>query len=325
MKIKVMGKVLICALILTANSIVFAQEEEVHSGLEIKHDGISTLEGRWDLVIEKEGKQLPSWLEIRHSGTSTLVGRFVYASGSARPIAEIKLKDGKFKFTIPRQWEPEDNNMVFEGMQDGEALKGTMIFTDGKSYNWTAVRAPKLQYAENAKWGEPIELFNGKDLSGWKAMGKNQWIVEDGILKSPKSGANLATEEKFKDFKLHVEFKVPPGSNSGVYLRGRYEVQITDDYGSEPSSVLFGGIYGFLDPNEMAANPASEWQTFDITLIGRRVTIVANGKTIISAQNIPGITGGALDSKEGEPGPFYIQGDHGPISFRKFVVTPRVE
>ena len=283
------------------------------------------LEGRWDLTIEKDGKQLPSWLEISHSGTNTLVGRFVYAFGSARPVAEVKLKNDVFSFVIPRQWEPEGSDMTFTGLLDGEELKGTMIYTDGQPYSWTAVRAPKLEYAEKLKWGKSKELFNGKDLVGWEAMGENQWIIEDGVLTSPKSGANLVSNEKFKDFKLHVEFKVPPGSNSGVYLRGRYEVQITDDKGSDPSSVLFGGIYGFLTPNEMAANDASEWQTYDITLIGRRVTIVANGKTIINNQNIPGITGGALDSNEGEAGPFLIQGDHGPIMFRKFEVTPRVE
>lgn len=277
------------------------------------------------MVVEKDGKQLPSWLEIKHSGSKTLVGRFVSSSGSARPISEIKVDGDKFSFTIPPQWAPDLGDLTIKGAKNGQDLKGTLTFAKGGTYNWTAVRAPKLTYVENPKWGQPIELFNGKDLSGWKAMGKNQWIVEDGILKSPKSGANLVTEEKFQDFKLHVEFKVPPGSNSGVYLRGRYEVQITDDHGSEPSNVLFGGIYGFLTPNEMAANPASEWQTYDITLVGRRVTVVANGKTIISEQNIPGITGGALDSKEGEPGPFYIQGDHGPIMFRKFTVTPRID
>ncbi len=283
------------------------------------------LEGKWDLVIEKDGTQLPSWLEITHSGTNTLVGRFVYAFGSARPISEVVVNNDVFSFVIPKQWEPEGTDMTFTGALDGEGLKGTMIYTDGQPYSWTAVRAPKLDYVAKAKWGKTKELFNGKDLSGWKAMGENQWVVEDGILSSPKSGANLVSEEKFKDFKLHAEFKVPSGSNSGIYLRGRYEVQITDDKGSDPSSVLFGGIYGFLTPNEMAANDASEWQTYDITLIGRRVTIVANGKTIINDQNIPGITGGALDSKEGEPGPFLIQGDHGPIMFRKFEVTPRVE
>jgi hypothetical protein len=255
-----------------------------------------------------------------------MVGRFVYANGSARPISEIEVENGTFSFEIPPQWEDADSDLEFEGQLKGEKLEGTLLYTDGKTYNWTAIRAPKLSYTENPEWGKPIQLFNGKDLSGWKQMGeKKQWIVEDGILKSPESGANLVSEQEFEDFKLHVEFKVPEGSNSGIYLRGRYEVQITDDYGSEPSNVLFGGVYGFLTPNEMAANPASEWQTYDISLIGRRVTIVANGKTVISGQNIPGITGGALDSKEGEPGPFMIQGDHGPVSFRKFVVTPRVE
>ncbi len=284
-----------------------------------------TIEGTWDLVIEQEGEELPSWLEIKHSGYNTLVGRFVYAFGSARPISEIKLNDGKFNFSIPRQWEPEGQDMQFEGMMEDDGLKGTMIYTDGKTYDWTAVRAPKLTYVGNPVWGTPIELFNGKDLTGWEALGKNQWIVEDGILKSPKSGANLISEQKFKDFKVHVEFKIPEGSNSGFYLRGRYEVQITDDINKEPASVLFGGIYGFLTPNEMAAKPAGEWQTYDITLIGRRVSIIANGKTIISEQNIPGITGGALDSREGESGSFQIQGDHGPVSFRKITVTPRIE
>ncbi|QCX00203.1 DUF1080 domain-containing protein [Aggregatimonas sangjinii] len=284
-----------------------------------------SLEGTWDMVIFQEGKELPSWLEIKHSGVNTLVGRFVYAFGSARPISEVKLNDETFRFSIPRQWEPQGQDMEFEGMRDGDGLKGTMVYTDGKKYDWTATRAPKLIYVEDPKWGEPIALFNGSDLTGWKALGENQWIVEDGVLKSPKSGANLVSEKEFKDFKVHVEFQVPEGSNSGFYLRGRYEVQITDDFGKDPSSVLFGGVYGFLIPNEMAAKPAGEWQFYDITLIGRRVTVVANGQTIINEQNIPGITGGALDSKEGEPGPFLIQGDHGPVSFRAITVIPRVD
>jgi hypothetical protein len=81
-------------------------------------------------------------------------------------------------------------------------------------------------------------------------------------------------------------------------------------------------VYGFLTPNEMAVKPAGEWQVYDITLIGRRVTVVANGKTIINDQIIPGITGGALDSKEGEPGPIFLQGDHGPVEYRNIVIIP---
>ncbi|MNL57364.1 hypothetical protein D3C87_1809200 [compost metagenome] len=85
---------------------------------------------------------------------------------------------------------------------------------------------------------------------------------------------------------------------------------------------MFGGIYGFLTANEMVTLGPDQWQTYDITLVGRLVTVVANGKTIISNQEIPGITGGALDSNEGEPGPIYLQGDHQPIEFRKIVITP---
>ena len=286
---------------------------------------INSIEGRWDMVISQEGKELPSWLEIRHSGSRTLVGRFVYAMGSARPISEVKMKDGKFSFAIPPQWESGNRDMEFEGTMNGDKLSGTMLYTNGKTYTWEAVRAPKLAYTKNPKWGKPIKLFNGKNLKGWHAMGENQWMVESGVLKSPKSGSNLVSDEKFKDFKLHLEFKYPKGSNSGVYLRGRYEVQITDSKGAEPSDVEYSGVYGFLTPSEVVAKAAGEWQEYDITLIGRRVTVVANGTKVICDQIIPGITGGALDSNEGEPGPIYFQGDHGPIEFRNIVVTPRID
>lgn len=302
----------LCCFILFSNQPIMAQFAK-------------TIQGKWDVVIEKDGKALPSWLEIYKSGRSTLVGRFVYAFGSARPIAAIKTTNDKFNFAIPPQWEEGKMDMSFEGMLDGQGLKGTMRYTDGKTYNWTAVKAPTLAYHKNPIWGSPIPLFNGKDLSGWKAMGENQWIVENGILKSPKSGANLVTEEQFNDFKLHLEFRYPEGSNSGVYLRGRYEVQIEDNIGMEPSSTLFAGIYGFLTPTEMMAKEPEEWQQFDITLIGRRVTVVANGVPVIIDQTIPGITGGALDSNEGEAGAFFIQGDHGPIEYRNIIVTPRIE
>ncbi|MBQ4914476.1 DUF1080 domain-containing protein [Maribacter sp. MMG018] len=280
------------------------------------------LEGRWNLTIDQEGKELPSWLEIRHSGHNTLIGRFTFAFGSARPIAEVKKYGDIFYFEIPPQWEPGASNMEFEGKLVGDGLEGTMVFTNGKTYKWTAVKAPELPYYEKVKTGKKIELFNGKNLNGWKIVEGNQWKVVDGILRSDKSGVNLVSEEKFKDFKIHVEFRYPEGSNSGLYLRGRYEVQIADNYGLEPSSIYFGGIYGLIDPNENAALKAGEWQTYDITLIGRRVTVVANGKTIINGQNILGMTGGALDNKEAEAGPIMIQGDHGAVEFRAIEITP---
>jgi hypothetical protein len=277
--------------------------------------------GRWDLIINRDGKQLPSWLEVSHSGLSTLVGRFVGAGGSARPISLINYKDGKFNFSIPPQWEPGPGEVVFEGTLQDDKLSGTIKGTDGKTYNWTGVRAPLLKRDKEISWGESTMLFNGKDLTGWHAQGANQWVVESGVLKSPKSGSNILTDQTFNDFKLHVEFRYPKGSNSGVYLRGRYEVQIEDNKGMEPQPDFISAIYGFLPPSEIAANGAGEWEAYDITLIGRMVTVVMNGKTVISNQQIPGITGGAIDSKEGDPGPIMFQGDHGPIEFRNISIA----
>jgi hypothetical protein len=173
-------------------------------------------------------------------------------------------------------------------------------------------------------WGKPITLFDGKDLQGWHAMGKtNQWVVEDGILRSPRPGSNIVTDKKFNDFKLHIEFRYPEHSNSGVYLRGRYEVQIEDEVaGLEPPSDVISAVYGFLSPVEQMTKGPGEWQTYDITLVGRVVTIVFNGKTVICRQEIPGITGGAIDSHEGEAGPIYLQGDHRAIEYRNIVITP---
>ena len=289
--------------------------------LQLNAQDSKSFEGRWNLTLSYDGKEVPSWLEVSHSGLSTLVGRFVFLNGSARPISEINFKDGKFSFAIPPQWET-GNLLEFEGTLEGGALKGTLLYTDGKTYDWVGKRSPKLAYNANPVWGDSKALFNGKDLEGWHAMGENQWVVKDGILTSEKAGANLVSDEKFNDFKLHLEFRYPEGSNSGVYLRGRYELQIADNFGLEPSSIYFGGIYGFLTPNEMAAKQAGEWQEYDITLIGRRITIVANGKEIITNQNIPGMTGGALDNNEAEAGPILIQGDHGPVEFRSVILTP---
>jgi hypothetical protein len=282
------------------------------------------LVGRWDLTVIEDGRERASWLEIEVSGYKTLVGRFVASGGSARPVSKIILEQNKFSFAIPPQWEKEEKDMVFEGEPTAEGIKGVIHSSGGKDYPFTGVRAPLLAGKKKVVWKKPVQLFNGKDLTGWEVDGKkNQWIVQNGELISPGSGSNIITKEKFRDFKLHIEFKLKPNSNSGVYLRGRYETQVIDNPAdAHPNSHLFGGIYGFLVPSENAALGPEKWQSFDITLIGRMVTVVANGKTIISNQEIPGITGGALDSKEGEPGPIYLQGDHGPVSYRNIVITP---
>jgi hypothetical protein len=282
----------------------------------------ASVEGRWDITIYNEGKTMPSWLEVVHSGLHTLVGQFVGTGGSARPISKINFNDGKVSFSIPPQWET-GNDLSFEATLQGDSLAGTITFPNGKTFNCSAVRAPSLKRNAKVKWGSPIKLFNGMDLTGWHPSGeKNQWVAESGVLKSATPGSNIITDSTFTDFKLHVEFRYSTHGNSGVYLRGRYEVQILDDDGTAPPKGVLGAVYGFLSPSEVVAKKPGDWQTYDITFTGRMVTIEANGVTIICNQEIPGITGGALNSKEGEAGPIMLQGDHEPVEYRNIVIIP---
>ena len=281
------------------------------------------LVGRWDITITTPNGTAPSWIEIDTSGRDALVGQIVGIVGSARPISQIIPEGDSLRFAVPHQWEGGNGDLRVAFRLQGERLVGRMTFPDNTTLNWFGVRAPRLVRTREPAWSAPIRLLDPNDLNGWQPMGTpNQWFVRNGVLTSPKSGVNLRTVRTFGDFKLHVEFRYPKGSNSGVYLRGRHEVQIEDDYGQEPHSHRFSGIYGFVKPSEMMARPAGQWQTYDITLIGRMVTVVANGRQVICNQEIPGITGGAIDSNEGAPGPIYLQGDHGPIEYRNIVITP---
>jgi len=142
------------------------------------------------------------------------------------------------------------------------------------------------------------------------------------VLRSVAAGSNLVTRDRYGDFKLHLEFMYPAEGNSGVYLRGRHEVQIEDSPASRVRTEALGAVYGFLPPSEDAARGPDRWQEYDITLIGRMLTVTLNGITVISNREIPGLTGGALSCDEGAPGPLMLQGDHGPIAFRNIVLTP---
>jgi hypothetical protein len=278
--------------------------------------------GRWDITVLAPTPH-PSWLEVRKSGARGLVGQFVGRVGSARPISRIDFADGVVRFSLPPQWEPGDRDFQFEAKLNGNRLAGWMTDSSGTRVEWTASRAPVLRRTTPPAWSKPITLLNGRDLTGWQPIaGPNNWRVTDGVLTNTASGANLMTSDVFLDFKLRAEFRYPAKGNSGIYLRGRYEVQIEDSGTREPTAEDLGAIYGFLVPGRNAAGKPNEWQSLDIILVGRLVTIVLNGTAIISEQVIPGITGGALDSDEGAPGPLFLQGDHGPIEYRNLVLTP---
>lgn len=302
-------------------------------------DEASEVIGRWNLTITIEDDDLeelglfrhglmadfgfPGWLEVRLSGFSTLVGYYVGYEGSARPISEVHYseEDQKFHFTIPPQWMDIDD-LYFEFTLEDDELNGIKVL-DGNELPLSGVRAPSLDREEPPVWGTPKNLLDDT-MSRWIIPDNNKFRMIDGVLVNEEVGGNLVTKEQFDDFKLSVEFRYPEGSNSGVYLRGRYEVQIEDNYGRDIDDLIIGGIYGFIEPSVNAAKKHDEWQTFEITLVGRHVTVVHNGIEVISNRPIPGITGGSLDSNEGEPGPIVLQGDHGPVEFRKLVITPAV-
>lgn len=281
--------------------------------------------GRWDLSLKSPKGELPSWIAVSEDqGRLRVV--MVGLTDHATELKKVDLKDGEIQFLSPKDEEGFSSDTLFKGKFVGGQLVGTATSTDGSSCPWTGRRAPLLKPASSPRWGKPVTLFNGRDFSGWRfsdpSHAKN-WTVEGGTLVNKGPGAEIITTSKFRDFKLHVEFECGPKSNSGVYLRGRYEVQVETDSGDEPPSHHTGGVYGFLDPTPEQPRQANVWQIFDITLLGRNVTIVHNGRTVIDHKEIPGITGGALDSHEELPGPIYLQGsEEGRVVFRNLVLTP---
>ncbi len=304
-------------------SAVFSQTEK--SGQSPSASSTKQFLGRWDLTLKAAGHEYPSWLGLSEENgqlKAEMVGRW----GNARPLPSVELSNGQLKFVSPKEEEGSKADLIFNGTLTGRILSGTLNGPDGKIWQWTGRRAPSLRRAGTPKWGEPIPLFNGEDLTGWhedKPGASPAWKVEDGSLVTPGNGPELINDSKFEDFKLHVEFNCGPESNSGIYLRGRYEVQVETDSIADPPNRRIGSVYGFLAPQPELPRTPNVWQTYDITLLGRRITVVHDGQTVINNQEIPGITGGALDSREGLPGPIYLQGsEKGHVLYRSVVITP---
>lgn len=280
--------------------------------------------GRWDITIKTPDGNLPSWIEVSEDQGQPKV-LMVGVADHATPLSKVDLNGDQLEFLSPKDEEGFGQDTLFKATAADGELSGTAT-GPGISWTWTGVKAPPLVESGSPQWGKPIRLFNGRNFDGWHFKTPSQakiWKVEDHEMVKNGHGSEIITDSKFKDFKLHVEFNCGPMSNSGVYLRGRYEVQIETDSASEPPSHHTAGVYGFLAPNPEQPRKANVWQSFDITFVGRTVTVVQNGITVIDHQEIPGITGGALDSDEGAPGPIYLQGtEKGRVAFRNIVITP---
>jgi hypothetical protein len=250
--------------------------------------------------------------------------RIVGRVASAHPATDVKVEGSHVSFTTT-EWFEKDIKVTWEMSVAGRKITGDQKREDGVEGQLTGVPAPAMKHKAPAAWTHPEALFSGKDLAGWEPDDppQNHWKAVDGVLLNESAGANIRTTRKFEDFKLHIEYNCPQDGNSGVYLRGRYEVQVEyEPPGTDDKYHGMGSIYGFIAPAVMVRPRPGEWESYDVTLVGRNVTVVRDGVTTIDNQEIPGITGGALDSHEGEAGPLYIQGDHtGGMKYRNITIA----
>jgi hypothetical protein len=284
----------------------------------------SPFAGRWDFNLTQGNPTRAAWLGITEKD-GTLDVWYQPTGGNVYRLKDAKLEGTKLLLPIAPA-DPARNRPAVTWELEASGGKLTGIEKRGNnSMPLTGVRAPELKRAEPKQWTAPEPLFNGKNLDGWEPVGdraNSHWTVKDGLLVNEEHGANLKTIRKFEDFQAHFEVNCPDGGNSGFYLRGRYEVQIEyEPLSQNPPERRIGSIYGRIAPKEMPRTPGA-WESFDVMLVGRAVTVKRNGAITIDRQEIEGITGGALDANEGEPGPFYLQGDHtGGLKFRNITVS----
>ncbi len=279
--------------------------------------------GKWNITGDAPNENYVYWLEVKDEG-GKVSAMFLNRGGSPVPGTDAKIENGVLTFGLPARTDPKPTVSL---RAEGGKLAGT-VGTPTESVKVTGVRPPQWAACDaNGKhaFGQPVALFDGKSMAPWDVQFKNKpmnWAVEDGAMTNTPPANNLVSKEKFKDFRLEAEYKLSPKGNSGIYLRGRYEMQVLDDAGKPTEAHGHMAIYSRKAPDVNASKPAGEWQTTQITLVGNCVTVVLNGKTVHNNARIEGITGGALDAKETEPGPIMIQGDHEKVWFRKVTVTP---
>ena len=289
--------------------------------------------GRWDITIPNEARSRAWWMEITGADTPTLKGKFVgFPGGDMNDIPHPTIQSGELRFSFDykdfRSGKPM--HLDYSAHSSDGKVVGERRSSDGETLQWIGSRAPEITETDDGTWheGTPVELFNHKDLSGWIGLIPNLalgWEVKDSDMANARGANNLVSEQAFWNFKLHVEYRVGEHSNSGIGLRGRYEVQILEDYGKPPNLHSNGALYSRIAPSENASKPAGEWQAYDIRLVGRQVTVVLNDRKVIDKGVIEGLTAIAGNAEEGKPGPIILQGDHGPVEFRNIVLTPLVK
>lgn len=300
--------------------------------------------GRWALTLPTGGA---GWLGVEEKD-GALSSSILWGGGSVVPttstkidgdtlivtrVSKTKKKDGTpgdtVTETITATRSGDGLNLVTAKAKEGGKAMGEPAAFTGKRI----ADLPPAPDLSKVKFGDPIELLNGKDLTGWSLIksADNGWSMVDGILQNrvvkekDKHFGNLRTDAEFEDFNLKTEVRTQEGSNSGIYLRGIYEVQVMESFGKPLDSHHMGALYSRITPSVAAEKPIGEWQTLDITLVDRHLTVILNGQTIIDNQPVLGCTGGAITSDEFKPGPILLQGDHTNVDYRNMVLRPVVK
>ena len=293
--------------------------------------GDESFNGRWVIQSLGDNNGRALWLEVNGAGTGSITGAMVGGGpgGQLDPIHEARIENGQLRFHLERSFGRNRPQVVktpvTAALQDGR-LHGVALRSRG-TLLWVGERAPIIRERDDGTWTEaaPIKLFDGSGTQGWHTLRPGRedgWFAEDGILKNRRRADVLVSDPSFWNFVLEVEYLVHPGMNGGIGLRGRYEIQLLDDYGSPASDHGNGALYGRIEPTVNASRPAGEWQTLVIRLVGREVTVVLNGVKTIDRAVIEGFTAMATDWREDQPGPITLQGDHGAIEFRRITLTP---
>ena len=280
--------------------------------------------GRWTLVGTGE-RPGAYWLEVKDEG-GKLTAKFLNRGGHPLSMENVRVEGEELIFTTPKSGANQTFS-EFRGKVSGDRITATLKSGE-RMLNLSGGRPPTWPPSNangNHAFGTPVVLFDGKSLEAFGVQSPDRpmnWSIEEGLMTNGEKANNLVSREKFKDFKLSAEYKVGPSTNSGIYLRGRYELQVLDDYGKPPFDRGHMAIYGWKAPPVNSSKPVGEWQTVEATVVGNRVTVIHNGQKIHDNAVLEAITGGALDIDEAAPGPIMIQGDHSKVWFRKIVVTP---
>jgi hypothetical protein len=294
--------------------------------------------GKWNLTGTGADAAYVGWLEISQDGND-LTGAFLNRGGAPAKLASAKVENGELVFQgAPRRGGPgpEGRAHIQGGQMTLAITNPAAANTPARTINVVGVHPPQWPASDaNAQhtFGTPVELFDGKSLDAFTlANPAKPWTIADGLAMNTTPsdpgkgrevrGSNLISKQKFQDYRIHAEYKLDNGSHSGIYWRGRYEMQVVGDMGTDPSVTSHMSVYGRVAPLVNASIPDGEWNVMDGVIVGNKISVTLNGKKVHDNSTLPGITGNALDANELEPGPVQIVGDDGKLWYRRITVTP---